>query len=155
MCWSSWASGYLHCVPEQMVIDGTFPTVKSPNPETPESFALPRSWQGGGRPADPGLRPRRGRVAIQIKDRKGDYVQISGNQTGVLLLDYLIGAKRRAGTLPENPVALKSLVTTQLAQVVAEANGVRCYNTFTGFKFMAGKEKPAGGRRPGPRDLLL
>lgn len=65
-------------------------------------------------------------MAIQVKDRKGDYVQISGNQTGVLLLDYLIGAKRRAGTLPENPVALKSLVTTQLAQVVAEANGVRC-----------------------------
>ena len=68
-------------------------------------------------------------MAIQVKDRKGDYVQISGNQTGVLPAGYLIGAKRRAGTLPENPVALKSLVTTQLAQVVAEANGVRCYNT--------------------------
>ena len=131
----------LHCVPEQMVIDGTFPTVKSPNPETPESFALAQKLAkevdaqlilGSDLDAD--------RVAIQVKDRKGDYVQISGNQTGVLLLDYLIGAKRRAGTLPENPVALKSLVTTQLAQVVAEANGVRCYNTFTGFKFMAEKK---------------
>ena len=87
-----------------------------------------------------GSDPDADRVAIQVKDRKGDYVQISGNQTGVLLLDYLIGAKRRAGTLPENPVALKSLVTTQLAQVVAEANGVRCYNTFTGFKFLAQKK---------------
>ena len=132
---------HLHCVPEQMVIDGTFPTVKSPNPETPESFALAQKLAKEG-DADfiLGSDPDADRVAIQVKDRKGDYVQISGNQTGVLLLDYLIGAKRRAGTLPENPVALKSLVTTQLAQVVAEANGVRCYNTFTGFKFMAEKK---------------
>ena len=132
---------YLHCVPEQMVIDGTFPTVKSPNPETPESFALAQKL---AKEVDAqlilGSDPDADRVAIQVKDRKGDYVQISGNQTGGLLLDYLIGAKRRAGTLPENPVALKSLVTTQLAQVVAEANGVRCYNTFTGFKFMAEKK---------------
>lgn len=132
---------YLHCVPEQMVIDGTFPTVKSPNPETPENFALAQKL---AKEVDAqlilGSDPDADRVAIQVKDRKGDYVQISGNQTGVLLLDYLIGAKRRAGTLPENPVALKSLVTTQLAQVVAEANGVRCYNTFTGFKFMAEKK---------------
>lgn len=132
---------YLHCVPEQMVIDGTFPTVKSPNPETPESFALAQKL---AKEVDAqlilGSDPDADRVAIHVKDRKGDYVQISGNQTGVLLLDYLIGAKRRAGTLPENPVALKSLVTTQLAQVVAEANGVRCYNTFTGFKFMAEKK---------------
>ena len=132
---------YLHCVPEQMVIAGTFPTVKSPNPETPESFALAQKL---AKEVDAqlilGSDPDADRVAIQVKDRKGDYVQISGNQTGVLLLDYLIGAKRRAGTLPENPVALKSLVTTQLAQVVAEANGVRCYNTFTGFKFMAEKK---------------
>lgn len=132
---------YLYCVPEQMVIDGTFPTVKSPNPETPESFALAQKL---AKEVDAqlilGSDPDADRVAIQVKDRKGDYVQISGNQTGVLLLDYLIGAKRRAGTLPENPVALKSLVTTQLAQVVAEANGVRCYNTFTGFKFMAEKK---------------
>ena len=132
---------YLHCVPEQMVIDGTFPTVKSPNPETPESFAVALKL---AMEVDAqlilGSDPDADRVAIQVKDRKGDYVQISGNQTGVLLLDYLIGANRRAGTLPENPVALKSLVTTQLAQVVAEANGVRCYNTFTGFKFMAEKK---------------
>lgn len=58
----------------------------------------------------------------------------------MLLLDYLIGAKRRRGPCRRTRVALKSLVTTQLAQVVAEANGVRCYNTFTGFKFMAEKK---------------
>ncbi|MFR6379959.1 MAG: hypothetical protein ACLUNZ_09260 [Evtepia sp.] len=58
----------------------------------------------------------------------------------MLLLDYLIGAKKRAGTLPADAVALKSLVTTDMARVVAEANGVKSYNTFTGFKFMAEKK---------------
>ena len=132
---------HLHCVPEQMVIDGTFPTVKSPNPETPESFALALDLAKKVN-ADLilGSDPDADRVAIQVKDKNGQYVQISGNQTGVLLLDYLIGAKKRAGTLPADAVALKSLVTTDRARVVAEANGVKSYNTFTGFKFMAEKK---------------
>ncbi len=132
---------HLHCVPEQMVIDGTFPTVKSPNPETPESFALAVEL---AKKVDAqfilGSDPDADRVAIQVKDPQGQYVQISGNQTGVLLLDYLIGAKKRAGTLPADAVALKSLVTTDMARVVAEKNGVKSYNTFTGFKFMAEKK---------------
>ena len=132
---------HLHCVPEQMVIDGTFPTVKSPNPETPESFALALDLAKKVN-ADLilGSDPDADRVAIQVKDKTGQYVQISGNQTGVLLLDYLIGAKKRAGTLPADAVALKSLVTTDMARVVAEANGVKSYNTFTGFKFRAEKK---------------
>ena len=132
---------HLHCVPEQMVIDGTFPTVKSPNPETPESFALALDLAKKVN-ADLilGSDPDADRVAIQVKDKTGQYVQISGNQTGVLLLDYLIGAKKRAGTLPADAVALKSLVTTDMARVVAETNGVKSYNTFTGFKFMAEKK---------------
>ena len=65
---------------------------------------------------------------------------ISGNQTGVLLLDYLIGAKRRTGKMPENPVALKTIVTTEMARKVAEVNGLKCYDTFTGFKFLAEKK---------------
>lgn len=132
---------HLHCVPEQMVIDGAFPTVKSPNPETPESFALALDLAKKVN-ADLilGSDPDADRVAIQVKDKNGQYVQISGNQTGVLLLDYLIGAKKRAGTLPADAVALKSLVTTDMARVVAEANGVKSYNTFTGFKFMAEKK---------------
>ena len=132
---------HLHCVPEQMVIDGTFPTVKSPNPETPGSFALALDLAKKVN-ADLilGSDPDADRVAIQVRDKTGQYVQISGNQTGVLLLDYLIGAKKRAGTLPADAVALKSLVTTDMARVVAEANGVKSYNTFTGFKFMAEKK---------------
>ncbi len=131
----------LHCVPEQMVIDGTFPTVKSPNPENPEAFALAQAL---AKQVDAdfilGSDPDADRVAIQVKDQDGEYVQISGNQTGVLLLDYLIGAKKRAGTLPEKPVALKSLVTTNMAKKVAEAHGLQCFDTFTGFKFMAEKK---------------
>ena len=132
---------HLHCVPEQMVIDGTFPTVKSPNPENPESFALALALaKQVSADLILGSDPDADRVAIQVKDKNGQYVQISGNQTGVLLLDYLIGARKRAGTLPADAVALKSLVTTDMARVVAEANGVKLYNTFTGFKFMAEKK---------------
>lgn len=132
---------HLYCVPEQMVIDGAFPTVSSPNPENPESFALAQKL---AREVDAqfilGSDPDADRVAIQVKDKDGQYVQLSGNQTGVLLLDYLIAAKKRAGTLPKHPVALKSLVTTNMARAVAQANGVACYDTFTGFKFMAEKK---------------
>ncbi len=132
---------HLHCVPEQMVIDGTFPTVKSPNPENPESFALALALaKQVSADLILGSDPDADRVAIQVKDKNDQYVQISGNQTGVLLLNYLIGARKRAGTLPADAVALKSLVTTDMARVVAEANGVKLYNTFTGFKFMAEKK---------------
>ena len=106
---------HLHCVPEQMVIDGTFPTVKSPNPETPESFALALDLAKKVN-ADLilGSDPDADRVAIQVKDKTGQYVQISGNQTGVLLLDYLIGAMRRSGKMPEKPYFLKTIVTTEM-----------------------------------------
>ena len=89
-----------------------------------------------------------------VRNDKGEYVTISGNQTGVLLLDYLIGARKRAGSLPENAVALKTIVTTEMARKVAEVNGVTCYDTFTGFKFMAEKknklEQAGEGRSSSP-----
>lgn len=131
----------LFCVPEQMVIDGNFPTVSSPNPENPESFAL-AVHLAKEKDADLilGSDPDADRVAILVKAQKGEYVPLTGNQTGVLLLDYLIGAKQRAGTLPKDAVALKSIVTTNMARQVAERNGVKCYDTFTGFKFMAEKK---------------
>ncbi|MDF2838592.1 MAG: Phosphoglucosamine mutase [Evtepia sp.] len=131
----------LYCVPEQMVIDGNFPTVKSPNPENPESFFLAIQL-AKEKNADfiLGSDPDADRVGILVCDRFGDYQILSGNQTGVLLLDYLIGAKRRKGTLPSNPVALKTIVTTEMARQVALQNGVACFDTFTGFKFMAEKK---------------
>ena len=129
------------CVPEQMVVDGNFPTVASPNPENPEGFYLAVDLaKKEGADFILGSDPDADRVGIMGKNDQGEYVVISGNQTGVLLLDYLIGARKRAGTMPEHPVALKTIVTTEMARKVAETNGVTCYDTFTGFKFMAEKK---------------
>ncbi len=132
---------HVACVPEQMVIDGDFPTVVSPNPENPEGFALAVLLaQQIGADFILGSDPDADRVGIMVRRGDGEYVALSGNQTGVLLLDYLIGAKKRAGALPENAVALKTIVTTEMARKVAETNGVTCLDTFTGFKFMAEKK---------------
>ena len=129
------------CVPEQMAIDGNFPTVASPNPENPEGFYLAVDLAKAN-DADfiLGSDPDADRVGIMVRTKDDDFVVISGNQTGVLLLDYLIGAKRRTGKMPENPVALKTIVTTEMARKVAEVNGLKCYDTFTGFKFLAEKK---------------
>jgi len=87
-----------------------------------------------------GSDPDADRVGIMIRTGDGEFKVITGNQTGVLLLDYLIGAKKRTGTMPEKPVALKTIVTTEMARKVAEVNGLQCYDTFTGFKFLAEKK---------------
>ena len=131
----------LYCVEQQMVLDGTFPTVASPNPENPEGFylAIDLADQVG---ADfiLGTDPDSDRVGIMVRGADGKFIPVTGNQTGVLLLDYLIGAMRRAGKMPEKPVCLKTIVTTEMARRVAESNGVTCCDTFTGFKFMAEKK---------------
>ncbi|WP_300748700.1 phospho-sugar mutase [uncultured Oscillibacter sp.] len=132
---------HLLCVPEQMVIDGDFPTVVSPNPENPEGFYLAVDLaKKEGADFILGSDPDADRVGIMVRTRDGEFKVITGNQTGVLLLDYLIGAKKRAGTLPEKAVALKTIVTTEMARKVAEVNGLRCFDTFTGFKFLAEKK---------------
>ena len=133
--------GHLHCVPEQMVIDGDFPTVVSPNPENPEGFYLAIALADKVK-ADfiVGTDPDSDRVGIMVRNKEGKFQPVSGNQTGVLLSDYLYGAMKRSGKLPKNPVMLKTIVTTEMARKVAEAHGVTCYDTFTGFKFMAEKK---------------
>ena len=131
---------HLYCEPKQMVIDGDFPTVVSPNPENPEGFYLAIDL-AREKNVDfiLGTDPDSDRVGIMVRNRQGEFEPVTGNQTGVLLLDYLIGAMKRAGKLPENAAALKTIVTTEMARAVAEANGLDCYDTFTGFKFMAEK----------------
>ncbi len=138
------------CVPEQMVISGDFPTVVSPNPENPEGFALAVVLaQQIGADFILGSDPDADRVGIMVRTGDGEFKVISGNQTGVLLLDYLIGAMKRAGKLPENPVALKTIVTTEMARKVAEVNGLKSYDTFTGFKFLAEKKDKLEGAGEG------
>ncbi len=128
---------HIYPVEEQMVIDGSFPTVESPNPENPEGFYLAVDL---ARKVDSdliiGTDPDADRIGTMV--RSGDeYVPISGNQLGVLLLDYIISARRETGTLPENAGTVSSIVSTAMARAVAEANGVHFEDTFTGFKFMA------------------
>ena len=137
-------------VPEQMVIDGNFPTVVSPNPENPEGFYLAIDL---ARENDVdfilGTDPDSDRVGIMIRDKNGEYQVVTGNQTGVVLLDYLLGAMQRSGKLPEKPVALKTIVTTEMAKAVAESYGAACYDTFTGFKFLAEKKDKLEGAGEG------
>ena len=132
---------HLYPVEEQMVIDGSFPTVASPNPENPEGFYLAEALADKvGSDFLLGTDPDSDRVGIMVRNHEGKFIPVTGNQTGVLLADYVIGAMKRSGKMPEKPYILKSIVTTEMARRVCEANGVTCCDTFTGFKFMAEKK---------------
>ncbi len=129
---------HLFPVEAQMVPDGTFPTVDSPNPENPEGFYLAIDLANKlGSDLIIGTDPDSDRIGVMVREEKGEFVPISGNQMGVLLLDYIITARKATGTMPEHPMAAKSIVTTEMARVVCEENGVRMEETFTGFKFLA------------------
>ena len=128
---------HLYPVPEQMVIDGSFPTVISPNPENPEGFYLAVDLaKKVGSDLIIGTDPDSDRIGTMVRSGD-DYVTITGNQLGVLLIDYIIRARKATGTMPENPGVLTSIVTTSMARAVCEANDVHFEDTFTGFKFMA------------------
>lgn len=132
---------HLLCVEEQMVIDGDFPTVKSPNPEETEGFGLAIALAKKHNAAlIIGSDPDADRVGILAQDKSGEYRPLTGNQTGVLLLDYILSQRSVAHTLPQNAAVLKSIVTTDMAKAVAASYGVPCFDTFTGFKFMAEKK---------------
>jgi len=128
---------HIYPVPEQMVIDGSFPTVKSPNPENPEGFYLAvKLAREVGSDLIIGTDPDADRIGVMVRDGE-DYVPVTGNQLGVLLIDYIIRARSKTGTMPENPGMVASIVTTSMARAVCEANGVHFEDTFTGFKYMA------------------
>jgi len=136
--------GYKHiiCEPEQMKIDGDFPTVKNPNPEYKEGFNLAIALaKENDVDLIIGTDPDADRTGIVLKAKNGDYVTLSGNQVGVLLTDYIITARKLTNTMPPHPAVLKSVVSTEMARAVANKNSVDCYDTFTGFKFLAEKIK--------------
>ena len=121
-----------------MVIDGNFPTVASPNPENPEGFYLAVELaKTVNSDLIIGTDPDSDRIGTMVRNPEGEYVTITGNQLGVLLLDYVITARKETGTMPVNPGTVASIVTTAMARAVAEANGVHFEDTFTGFKLMA------------------
>ena len=145
---------HLFCEPKQMVIDGNFPTVKSPNPENPEGFYLAVDLaKQVGSDLIIGTDPDSDRVGTMVRGKDGEYHTITGNQMGVLLLDYIINARRATGTMPENPAFIKTIVTTNMGREVAERNGIHVDETFTGFKFMA--EKLAEYKRDNSYEYIL
>ncbi len=124
-------------VPEQQYPDGNFPTCPYPNPEIFEALrlGLELAEQTG---ADLMLAtdPDADRVGIAIRCKDGSYELLSGNEVGVLLLDYVCAGRLEQGTMPKDPVAVKSLVSTPLADKVAESYGVEMRNVLTGFKWI-------------------
>ena len=131
---------HIHPVPEQMIINGDFPTVESPNPENPEGFYLAVDLaREVGSELIIGTDPDSDRVGVMALGKDGEYHTITGNQMGALLTDYVITARRRAGTLPENAAVLSTIVSTGMTRAICRANNVHFDETFTGFKFMAEK----------------
>ncbi len=128
----------LYSVPEQLKPDGTFPTVASPNPEEPAGFAMAIALaKETGAELCVGTDPDSDRVGIVVRDGRGEYVPVSGNRTGALLLHYILTVGGQKGLLPPNPALVKTIVTSALPEVIALDHGAACFNTFTGFKYMA------------------
>lgn len=124
-------------VKEQMVYDGNFPTVEYPNPEEEEAMSLALDK---AKEIDAELvmatDPDADRVGIAIKNNKGEWTLLNGNQTGTLIINYMLNAWKEAGKLSGNEYIVKTIVTTYLIDRIAEYYDVDCYNTLTGFKYI-------------------
>ena len=153
MCLRSWGFQNIHVVPEQMVIDGNFPTVKSPNPENSEAMTMGMNL-GTKVNADLVIAsdPDADRLAIVCRDDKGQWVIINGNQTCMMFCYYIITNMKKLGKLKGNEFLVKTIVTSELIREIADRNKVRLYDEYTGFKWIAyrireleGKEKYIGG----------
>jgi phosphoglucomutase len=136
----------VNIVDEQSEPDGNFPTVVYPNPEESEamSYGLKKAKQID---ADIllGTDPDADRVGIGVKDNDGNWVLLNGNQTAVLAFNYMIEARNAKGIAQSNDMVVKTIVTTDMIDVIAERNNIKCYNVLTGFKWIAEliKEKEA------------
>ncbi len=128
---------HLYTVPEQMVIDGNFPTVAKPNPEYKEVFELGiKIANEVGSDLVIATDPDSDRVGVMTRTKDGGFATISGNQMGALLLDYVITQKKALGTLTKNAYCVKSIVSTEMANKIAEENGIVIHSVLTGFKFI-------------------
>ncbi len=129
-------------VKEQEQPDPEFSTVKSPNPEEHAAFELAiRDGKNSGADILIATDPDADRLGIAVLNSEGEYVVLTGNQTGALLLDYLLSQKKEKGTLPENGIVLKTIVTSELGRKIASAYGIPTVDVLTGFKFIAEKIK--------------
>ena len=153
LCLRSWGFQNINVVPEQMVIDGNFPTVVSPNPENAEAMTLGMKL-GTKLNADLVIAsdPDADRLAIVCRDNKGEWIIINGNQTAMMLSYYIIENKKKLGKLNPSDFMVKTIVTTEVIAKIAERNGVEIRDCYTGFKWIAreiaiseGKQKYIGG----------
>ncbi|MEC0225770.1 phospho-sugar mutase [Paenibacillus alba] len=132
--------GQVRVVAEQEQPDAQFSTVKSPNPEEREAFTLAiahaKEWN-----ADIiiGTDPDADRMGAVVKDPNGEYVVLSGNQSGAIMVNYLLSSLKERGTLPTNGVVVKTIVTSEMGAVIANHYGIPTLNTLTGFKYIGEK----------------
>ncbi len=127
-------------VKEQDTPDGNFPTVKSPNPENKEGFEIAiRMAKENDVDVIIGTDPDCDRVGIVVRDADGVYRTLTGNQTGALLVEYILRSKKEKGILPDNGVVIKTIVSTELAAAIAESYGMEIMNVLTGFKYIGEK----------------
>ena len=127
---------HIYPVEEQMVIDGNFPTVSFPNPEYPEVFELGiKLAEKVGSDLIIATDPDADRTGIMSRDKSGKFVCLTGNQVGALLLDYIIRAYEST-KMPENPYAVKTIVTTELVTEICRVHNIKLHNVLTGFKFI-------------------
>ena len=127
-------------VKEQDTEDGNFPTVKSPNPENKEGFTIAIEMaKENDVDVIIGTDPDCDRVGIVVRDADGVYRTLTGNQTGALLVEYILRSKQEQGTLPKDGVVIKTIVTTELAAEIAKSYGIETMNVFTGFKYIGEK----------------
>lgn len=134
--------GFKHIlvVAEQDNEDGNFPTVKSPNPENAEGFYLAEKLaKENDVDLIIGTDPDCDRVGIMVRDKNGDFKALTGNQTGALLVEYILRARKESGKLPKDGVIIKTIVTTELAAVIARAYGIEAMSLLTGFKYIGEK----------------
>ncbi|MGN1401013.1 MAG: phospho-sugar mutase [Bacillus sp. (in: firmicutes)] len=145
---------YVTVVKEQEQPDPDFSTVKSPNPEEHDAFKLAISY---GEKIDADLLlatdPDADRLGVAVKNEEGEYTILTGNQIGAILIHYLLTQKRNQGTLAENSVVLKSIVTSEMGVEIAKKYGVRTINTLTGFKYIA--EKIEESNQNGENEFLF
>ena len=153
MALRSWGFQNIHVVPEQMVIDGDFPTVVSPNPENAEAMTLGRKL-GTRLNADLVIAsdPDADRLAIVVRNPKGEWEIINGNQTAMMFCWYIITNRKKLGLMKGDEFLVKTIVTSEVIAQIAKKNNVELFDEFTGFKWIAyrirvneGKKKYIGG----------
>ncbi len=149
-------SGYtrLSVVEEQSAPDGSFATCPLPNPENREALELAiRDAEKTGADLVMATDPDCDRIGIAVRDDRGEFALLTGNETGILLLDYICTLRLQKGSMPEDPVMVKTIVTTDIAERTAAGYGVRTENVLTGFKYIG--DVIAGLEQEGKEDSYL